>query len=248
MFLLKGILTGIVAGFICGLLGMGGGSVLVPLLFYSFPLSIKEAIGTSLLIITISSFSALFTHWKGKQVYLKLALFIVIGGICGAQLGAFLTSVLPEKIVKTFFVLLVVLLGMKMWKDPSYKEENLPEKPDFAVWKGLIIGFIGGVVSGLCGVGGAILIIPLMYIFLKVPINICIGTTLVAVFFNALSGSIAYIARKFTEIETGIVVAIGSIFGAYYGARLSLRLPRKILRKVFSIVLILGGISIIFKR
>ena len=248
MFLVKSLLIGIVAGFICGLLGIGGGSILVPLLFYFFSLSIKRTIGTSLLIITISSLSGVFTHWKGKQVYFKLSFFIVISGIFGTQIGAYLTSILSENIVKIFFILVVVILGIKMWKDPPYDEKDLKERKEFAIWKSLIIGFSGGVVSGLCGVGGAILVTPLMYIFLKIPINICIGTTLVGVFFNSLSGSIAYMVRKLTEIKIGIFTGISSILGAYYGARLSLKLPRKTLRRIFSIVLIVGGISMLFKR
>jgi len=248
MFIIKGLLGGVFAGFICGLLGMGGGSVLVPLIFFLFNLSIKKAIGTSLMIIVFSSLSAFLMHAKGKQVAFRLALFIVIFGILGAQIGALFTSRLPEVVVKAVFILLVVSLGVKMWKGSS--QDNCDENAwvNFTPWKVSLIGLSGGIVSGMCGVGGAILIVPLLHLIVNVPINICIGTALVPVFFNALSGSIGYLVRDLVEFRVGLLVAVGAVIAAPFGAKLSMKTQRKKLRKIFAVVLILGGLSILFKR
>ena len=119
---------------------------------------------------------------------------------------------------------------------------------NFSIWKVSLIGLSGGIVSGMCGVGGAILIVPLLHLFINVPINICIGTTLIPIFFNALSGSIGYLARDLVEFRVGFLMAVGAVIAAPFGAKLSMKTRQKKLRKIFAVVLILGGLSILLKR
>jgi uncharacterized membrane protein YfcA len=244
----KSIFVGAGTGFLSGLTGMGGGVILVPVfyLFYAFP--IKQAIGTSLSVIVFTAISALLSHAKSGKVDLKIAAIIILFGIVGAQAGALLTCRLPDSAVKTVFLLLVGGLGYKMW----FEKESLGTSPFrfcvTSIWKIAAIGFAGGFVSGMGGIGGAVLLVPLLHLCLGVTMNVAIATTLAAVFCNALSGSIGYFGRGFVDFHVAFLVALGSVPAAPFGARLSMKLPQKTLRRIFAGVLILAGISVLVRR
>ncbi len=244
-FIIKGLVTGVIAGFICGLCGMGGGSLIVPAIVHAFRMPMKQAIGTSLFVIVFSATASLIKYARSKQVETKLAFFIVPSGMVGAQTGVLLTSRMPETAVKYIFIILVTLLGIRMLVQPG--DNDTCEKTDYNKALAVLIGLFAGFVSGLCGVGGAVMIIPLLYIFLKVPMHACIGTSLIAIFFNSLSGSIGYIIREYVDFRIGIVLAIGSTIAAPLGAKLSIKTPRGKLKRMFAIILILSGLSILFR-
>ncbi|MCX8082776.1 MAG: sulfite exporter TauE/SafE family protein [bacterium] len=242
----QGILTGLLAGFICGLFGMGGGSLMVPAIVYIFDFPIKQAVGTSLFVIIFSAISALVNYIKHNKVNTKLVFFIVPAGIAGAQAGAFITSRLSDVLVKYIFVLVITGLGIRMFFQKENNDEICKEDA-FNKIKALIIGLLSGFVSGLCGVGGAVLLIPLLYIFLKVPIHTCIGTAVVAILFNAISGATGYMVRGLVDFRTGIMLAIGSTVAAPLGAKISIRTEKEKLRKIFAVVLMLSGIAVLLK-
>jgi uncharacterized protein len=245
IFIIKGLATGVIAGFICGLFGMGGGSLIVPAIVHVFSMPMKQAIGTSLFVIVFSAISALINYMRSKQIKTKLALFIVPSGMVGAQAGALLTSRLPEAAVKYIFIILVTLLGTKMLLQPEDKAAC--EKTDYNKVSAILIGLSAGFVSGLCGVGGAVMIVPLLYIFLKVPMHACIGTSLIAIFFNSLSGSTGYIIRGYVDFRIGTLLAVSSMIAAPLGAKLSINTPRERLRRMFAVILILSGLSILIR-
>lgn len=247
IFIVKALITGIVAGFICGLFGMGGGSLLVPAIFHVFQLPMKQAIGTSLFVIIFSALSALINYIRHNQVKGGIAFLLVPFGILGAQAGALFTDRLPEIVVRYLFIILVTALGIKMFVHPENEVSCEKGEIKYNKISAILIGLFAGLVSGLCGVGGAVLLIPLLYIFLKVPMHACIGTSLIAIFFNSLSGGIGYIARGYVDFRLGIFLGIGSMCAAPLGARMSINTPREKLRRMFAVILILSGLSILFR-
>lgn len=254
MEIILGLIVGFFAGFICGIFGMGGGSLMVPAIYhffgYLFPIEsrMKISIGTSLFVIIFSSFSAIITYSKSKKIKTRLIYLIVPSGIVGSQFGAFLTSRLNDKIVKYIFVLLITSLGIKMFFSSENKEEKANNNHKYNNILGVLIGFFSGFISGLCGVGGAVLIIPLLYIFLKIPIHYAIGTALISIFFNSISGTFAYLMRGLVNLKIGFILAISSIIGAPTGAKIGLNMEKEKLRKSFSIILIISGISVLLRH
>ncbi|MFH1905566.1 MAG: sulfite exporter TauE/SafE family protein [bacterium] len=253
MYYLLAPLAGIFAGIGSGLLGMGGGAILVPVLLFIFRLSIKEAIGTSLCIIVLTAISAIIVHWKEKQVNLKLAIVMALSGVIGAQLGSYLNKIIPDNIIKLIFTVVVIIFGFKMWIGTNngggkISAANNTSNIRFNKSLALILGLIAGTASGLLGIGGALIMVPVMHIFLCIPMNICVGTSLFIVFFNSLSGVVGYIARGDTNLKLAILIAIGSVVAAPFGAKLSVKISREKLRKIFAVVLVLAGIAILFKK
>ncbi len=114
MFWINGLIAGLVMGFLSGLLGIGGGTVIVPALFYIFSLTMKEAIGTSLFIMLFASLSGLLIHRQKGQVNLKLGLILGIAGMAGAQLGGFSTIVISDLWLKRLFGILLLFCASQM--------------------------------------------------------------------------------------------------------------------------------------
>ena len=244
MFLaIEGLITGAITGFLCGMFGMGGGAILIPVIVHIFKLPMKHAIGTSLTIIVFTSISSLFNYKKSGNLNSKLTFLILPFGIVATQIGALLTSRLPENLVKYIFIFMILSLGLKMLFPGKQVECSTQGRENkLAV---ILIGTFAGFVSGLCGVGGAVLIIPLFYIFLRIPMHACIGTALLVIFFNSLSGSIGYIVRGLVDFKVALVLSIGSMIAAPFGSKISINTSKEKLRRVFAVILILSGLSIL---
>lgn len=253
MEILIGVLVGFFAGIICGLFGMGGGSLMVPAIYHffsnSFPFEnrMKISIGTSLFVIIFSSISAIFKYFRSGKINKNLLLTIVPSGILGSQIGAFLTSILDDKTVKYIFVILIVFLGVRMFFASENEEIVNEKRQNYSKFLCILIGLFSGLISGLCGVGGAVLIIPLLYILLKIPIHYAIGTALISIFFNSISGTIAYFLRNLVNLKIGIILSLSSVFGAQIGAKIGLNMKKEKLKKSFSIILIISGLSVLFR-
>ncbi len=246
--IIESVITGVIAGFICGLTGMGGGTIYVPVFYFLFNFSIKEAIGTSLLVIVFSSISAFLVHMRGKQIDFRVAGFLIGAGIVGAQIGTAITAILPDMAVKIFFVCLTIFLSFNMWKEKNGNNENYDTGFNLLPLKFVLIGLAGGIVSGMGGVGGAIVLVPLLHIYIGMPMNLCIGTTLSVVMFNSLSGVIGYLYHGFVHIQTGAITGIVAVFTALVGAKVSMRMDHRKLRKIFSIILLIAGTAVLIRR
>ena len=274
MFWINALIAGLVMGFLSGLLGIGGGTVIVPALLYIFHLTMKEAIGTSLFIILFASLSGFIAHRQKRQVNLKLGLTLGIAGMAGAVMGGFSTTFISDFWLKILFGILLLFCAIQMLvKKGGSNKKSLPlsHPPDgspslgerirgegageevggglnFNFPKSIAIGLGAGYLSGLLGVGGAFVMIPAMHIILRVPMKIAIGTSLIAVFLNATSGAACYLWKKEVAISLGLIIAVSSIIGAQFGARATVYFPAAKLRKLFAWFLVAIGILMLLKK
>ena len=253
MFWINGLIAGLVMGFLSGLLGIGGGTVIVPALFYIFHLTMKEAIGTSLFVILFASLSGFFAHRQKRQVNLKLGLTLGIAGMAGAVVGGFSTTFISDLWLKLLFGILLLFCAVQMLlkkegNSSPLKGEEIGGGVHFNFPKSIAIGLGAGYLSGLLGVGGAFVMIPAMHIILKVPMKLAIGTSLIAIFLKGISASGYYLWRKEVAISLGLVIAITSIIGAQFGARATLHFSSAKLRKMFAWFLVAIGILMLIKK
>ena len=115
-------------------------------------------------------------------------------------------------------------------------------------WMGIgIIGLLGGLASGLFGVGGGILFVPLLALFLNYNFHLAIGTSLLAIVPTALVGAWRHISEHSVDFRTAILLALFAMIGAWLGAGLSLRLDVTLLRKLFAVLLLILAFRLFFK-
>ena len=242
---------GLVAGILAGLLGVGGGLVIVPMLVFIFPwqgvpaeLVQIMALGTSLASITITSVASFRAHDKRGAVRWEIWRAITPGILVGTFGGGFLAAALPVAFLKGFFVCFLYYASVQMFLDfkPSAARQ-LPGTPGMSGVGGVI-----GVVSSLVGIGGGTLSIPFMS-YCNVPMHTAVGTSAAIGFPIAVAGTLSYIWNGLSvpdlpPYSLGYVslMALAGIVSASYitaplGAKLAHSLPVKTLKRFFAVFL-----------
>jgi len=207
------ILTGILVGTLSGFFGIGGGMILIPLLML-VGIDIKTAIGISVIQMVFSSFYGSYLNYKKGSLVLGEGVWVGVGGFIGGFIGAIVSHILPETILQyLFFGLLIFALyrlyGAKPKDDGSVKALN----PIVLFGVGTIIGIFA--IS--LGVGGSIMLTPILAGILHYPIKKAISAGLFFVAFSSFSGLISHIQIGDIDLNKGLFVAIASLFGVYVG-------------------------------
>lgn len=250
-------------GFLAGLLGIGGGLVIVPVLssiLLHFAILPDEqvvivAIATSLASILFTSTSSAIAHHKNGNVPWRLAPWVMTGVAIGALISGFLAALLPEKVVRLVFAVSVVLIAIKMFLSSTSNSSVEREIPN----KGVLTIFttITGGLSAMIGIGGGALLVPLLTFF-SVDMKKAIGCASACGIVIALFGSIGYISAGSTyfALKDGFAgfVYLPALFGivctswfmAPLGAKSTNSLPVSLIKKIFAALLVVMAAKMIF--
>ena len=236
-------LIGSIGGLLSGLLGIGGGAIIVPLLTYLTKSDFKTNTGISslavVLIATGSSITYIFNDYSNGSNFIYEILIIVIGGIVGSYLGSKLTAKLSTPLLKKIFSLLLAASAFRIIFSSTVSsgfENN--------VILYFIVGFVSGVGSGLLGIGGGIIRIPMLIFFGGFEQIIAQGISLIATIPSALTAAITKIRNDRQLIKIGLIVGVFGILGSIIGGNLTLNIiPREILNISFGIFLIFVSIN-----
>jgi uncharacterized membrane protein YfcA len=241
---------GLLAGFLAGLLGIGGGALIVPMLVFVFTAQrfppehlLHVALGTSMCTIVFTSLSSMRAHHAHGAVDWAIARALAPGMLAGSFGAALLAGLIPTRPLAMLFTALVFIVGTQLLLD--LKPKNTRELPGTA---GVFVaGAVIGGVSSLAAAGGAFLAIPFLA-WCNVPLRRAIGTASATGLPIALAGSAGYVvqgwhAAGLPAASAGYVylpalgmVAAMSMLAAPFGARLAHRLPVKRLRMVFALM------------
>ena len=188
------LITGIGVGFASGLLGVGGCFIMIPVQFWVLTsigvnpkIAILVAFGTNLLVVLPTAISGAWGHSKKKAVLWKEAIALGISGAIAAMLGAFVATLLPGSILKIFFGIAIIAGAIRMLTaKPPKIEENPPRNLlPYVLW-GLPLGFF----CGLIGIGGGVVMVPIMVMALKFKIHKAVGTSTAVMIFTSIGGII----------------------------------------------------------
>ena len=230
------LLTVLTAGFFSGLLGVGGGILLVPAFIYFGSVKPKTAHGTSLSSVAVLALAGLAGYIFDNSVHYLGGLFLVGGSLAGVWAGTKLLNQIDVKKLKLVFALLGLVsgVGLLLRADPSDSQVKLTV---FLIAGCILLGMIGGFLSGLLGVGGGIVLVPGLIIIFEFAGSEARGTSLLAILFTASAGSVQN--YKFQNLnlrlglETGLIGAAMSLTGAL----VSVHLPERVIAVLFAILL-----------
>lgn len=239
-----------IGGLAGGLLGVGGGFVLVPLQVIWARRDQHRAIGTSLTAILPIAIVAAATYYFGSsapQADLPVAFFLALGGVFGALLGALASRRISDRVLKVLVAILLVAAGLKELFDalvgtaPHLVGAAVPVfgPKDYALIAagGLVIG----VVSGLTGVGGGILIVPLLALGFGVGQRVAQGTSLIAILPTAAIGALTHQRSGNVDLRAASWMAAGGVPAALLGSALALWLPARALGGLFGVFLLVAA-------
>jgi len=246
-------ITGVAVGFAGGLLGVGGCFIMVPVQIWVFTamgvpldIAVKQAFGTNLLVVLPTAMSGAFGHHRKGVVWWKAGIVLGLTGAVGSFIGATIAAHLAGSLLKLIFGAAIFVGAVRMLtaKPPKVAEEPKDSPLLWAAW-----GFPMGIVTGIIGIGGGILMIPVMVLALKFKMHNAVGTSTAMMIFTSAGGVLGYILNGldvpnlpayslgYVNLLAWAALAITSIPMAQVGVVAAHRLPAKKLRYVFIAVM-----------
>lgn len=255
------LLLGTIAGFLAGLFGVGGGTILVPAMLFFFDAqhffpehTMHLALGTSMATILFTSAASAYKHHQHAAVQWDIVRRITPGILLGTVLGAALASGIPTAGLAVFFALFVyfaaaqILVGKT--PDPS---RQLPGTAGMS-----LTGTLTGLLSSLVSIGGGTVVIPFL-LWCNVPLKNAIGTSAAIGFPVAVGGTLGYVATGigvtglpphslgFVYLPCLLWTATASVLAAPFGAKVAHRVKTGQLRKLFALLLLALATKLLFK-
>ena len=246
-------LLGVAAGFLAGLLGIGGGMMMVPFMTiiltnkgYPSEYTVKIAVATSLATICFTSISSVRAHHRRGAVLWPIVRILAPGILVGSLLGAQLAVALPGKVLSVFFAVFVAYSATRIFMD----RKTAPTRAMPGALGTFGMGGLIGLMSSLVGAGGAFISVPFMT-WCNVKIHDAVGTSAALGFPIALAGTLGYIwaGRDLPQMPPGsagyiylpglIVISLASMSLAPLGARTAHRMDIRPMRKLFGVFLYL---------
>lgn len=262
------LLGSLVAGFLGSLTGLGGGVVLVPLLTLFFKVDIRYAIGASLVSVIATSSGAAAAYVKEGFSNIRIGMFLEIATTLGALLGAFLTARVSPDAIAIIFGLVLMSSAYFSRRPRSTLERNaLPDPlatrlrmngsfPDAGsartynvqnVPAGFSLMFGAGVLSGLLGIGSGAMKVLAMDQAMKIPFKVSTTTSNFMIGVTAAASAGVYLNRGYIDPGLAMPVMLGVLAGSLQGTRILVKAETKSLRLVFSAVIVLLGIEMLYK-
>jgi len=240
--LITAIIIGIISGFFSGFLGVGGGTITVPaLLFLEFDL--KEAIGISVTQMMMSSMYGSFLNYKKGLLKIKNGLSLAIGGALGASLSGIIVHIAPKWLLGAIFLTLVLIAIIRFFitvKEPQ-------TEPPINNKKLFFIGVFVGSIAISVGIGGAVLITPILVGFLKYKLKTTVSLSLFFVVFSSISGFISQSIAGYINYSEGFTIGVSSLLGTYFGVKLYHKIDTNMHKKILFLWYIFVLISMTYK-
>ncbi|MDY6774476.1 MAG: sulfite exporter TauE/SafE family protein [Halobacteria archaeon] len=232
-------------GVFSSLLGIGGGGLMVPLLVLGgFVSETKFAVGTSISAVAFTSLSSSVGYLRNGAVDLRLGLLIAPMTVVGGYAGAVASDVLPESVLATSFGVFMFYPGIKMALD-----SDVSATVDVEGRYGSILVFVfGGVVgfsSGLFGIGGGSLMVPVLTMLLGLTITRAVATSLFAMFPSAVVASYKQYGQGNLIPELALPLIAGITVGAGVGPHVSAYVPDESLKRGFGVLLLFIGVRMV---
>lgn len=232
--------AGLFAGLLAGLFGIGGGTVLVPILV-GLGYAYNQAVATSSLAIVITALSGTLQNWRMGFLKPKHIILLGLPAIATAQLGVYLVGQLPTYLKEgAFGVLLIVtiFLGMlrKRLGDRSETTSRDREGIKPLIFR-LITGGLAGLLAGLFGVGGGVIMVPLQMLLLGETIKTAIQTSLGVIVITSIAACIGHALANNILLLPGIFLGVGGLLGARISTRYLPKLPDRVVNLCFRTLL-----------
>src|SRR3712207_3626367 len=227
-------------GVLSGLVDGGGGIIFVPALVYAAGWNIKGAVAASLVVVIFASLSGTLRNLKSEDtINWRVAALLSSTAAPASLIGVYISRVSPETVVQIAFAALLLALAYPTTRGPI---EYDGDRRKILLPLVLAAGTFIGTLAGLVGVGGGVLLVPLMVLGLGLETKRAVSTSLAVVLCTATVGAAGYIATGFREELLGLLPLVaGSMLGAWPGVRLRELAPQRVIRYGFAIFMVLAA-------
>lgn len=217
-------LLGAVVGIASGTFGIGGGILMVPVLVYLISFDQRLASGTSLLAIVPAAIAGVVAYGLEGNVDVLLALLLAAGSIIGAPIGAWLLARLPKRALQWGFIAFLIAVIVSLFLVVPSRDAGADI--DFGMGALLVLlGLFTGITSGLFGIGGGVIVVPLLVLLFGASDLVAKGSSLLMIIATGLSGTVANLRTKNVDLRAaviiGVVAAAATPLGAWFAGAMS---------------------------
>ncbi len=236
-------LFGLLAGALGGLMGVGGGILLVPLLVTFTRAGQHEAQGTSLAFTTATALVAALAYFHAGNLDLLLAVYLTLGALPGVLTGAALARKLTARRLRQGLGILMVLTAIRILAAvPAHAGEPHPWPPAVNI----VVGFLVGGLGGLLGVGGGTILVPILVLGEGYPQHLAQGVSLLMILPTGIAGGFSHLRHGHVMVRILPALMAGGAVGALLGAFLAHRIESASLTRLFAVFLLIAGAQMIF--
>ena len=254
--ILIGLFISLIAGMIGSMVGIGGGIVISPYLSF-FNYSPPQISSTSLMSVLSTSLSSSFFSYGKKSIAYRMGLILSIASIPGTYLGVIITSYFSLSEFKFYFALILICTSIYLLlksrlainKNINSQCDNINKPSNFPFLKTVLLAvtsFFAGILSSSFGIGGGIIFVPSLIILFGFNMSHAAATSQFALLFTSLSGLLLYIYYGYPDYYMGFILSVGSLIGGIAGSKISLKVNSNILQKLFSFILILVAVKLLY--
>ncbi len=264
--------VGLVVGLLSGLVGIGGGVLIVPFLYFFydrpelFGVGVEPGIrtilahGTSLFVIMPTSIRGVFAFHRARLVEWRAVWPIGAASVVAAILGARAALALPPEVLKMGFGLLLVFSGMRMALKSPPPVDATPRPPRLSLAVTAFTGLAVGLFSALLGVGGGIIAIPLLIHLMHLDVKKVAATSIGIIAITAAAGAATYMwtghgepglpphSVGYVHVSAGLLMFVGSVVSVRWGAALNQRMRPRTLTLMFAILFVLLGLRLVLEN
>ncbi|HEX6418602.1 MAG TPA: sulfite exporter TauE/SafE family protein [Acidimicrobiales bacterium] len=235
--ILRAVLVGVVAGFLSGLFGVGGGILIVPALVAVLRMDQRLAHGTSLAAVLPIAMSSTLGYALGDKLDWPVAALIAVGAVGGAVIGTHVLHVLPQRALAICFTVLLALTAVRLVLD--HADAGGRADLGLAAAAGLLaLGVASGVLAGLLGVGGGIVMVPAMVVLFHVPPAVAKGTSLAVIVPTSIMGTWRNRRNGNADLPVAVVVGLAGVVSAFAASQISIGMSETVSNVLFAVLLV----------
>lgn len=235
------VLIGVVAGFLSGVFGVGGGILIVPALVLAAGYEQRRAHGTSLAAVLPIATSGLIGFAVQGSVDWPAALLLMTGSVLGAAVGTRLLQVLPVRVLAGAFTLVLLATALQL----VLSSPDGAGRGDLTVGDGVglaVLGLVTGTLAGLLGVGGGIVMVPGMVLLFGLPAAVAKGTSLAVIIPTAVTATIRNVKIGNADLAAAAAIGLSGVVTAAVASRLSVLMSEATANALFAVLLVVLAI------
>lgn len=257
-------IVGLIVGGLGSMLGIGGGVLLIPLLSGPLGIPLKTAIGTSIISVIATSSAAGAVYVGRGLTHTRLAMLLEITTTLGALAGGLTAILLSPNLLAGIFgaALVYVIFSMRRLpkEEPAVTPTGVLDTSFIDPFNGQVVtygirnlplgmgaSFLAGNISGLLGIGGGIIKVPIMNLVMKMPLRAAIGTSNFMIGITAATSAVIYYQHGYLDPSIAIPTALGVLVGAQLGTRIGGRIRSHWLKQIFQWLLLIFAVQMFYK-
>ena len=241
------ILVGLAAGLLSGLFGIGGGTIIVPALVLWLGMNQKLAAGTSVAAILPAAIVGAISYGVQGHVDWVAALCLAFGIVLGAQLGTYLLARLPLGVIQWSFMGFLLVVIVSLWFVVPQRDAEIGIGV-LSVVMLVLTGFVTGVLSGVLGVGGGIIVVPVLMFFFGASDLVAKGSSLVMMIPGSISGTLGNMRRNNIDLRAALIVGIAASVCVPFSSLLATLLDPFVGNVLFSLYILILLVQMLVRK